>query len=147
MVSQVDYLEIFNNLIVPTINKIQRLSSATLEKALQSHDMTLAEFRIVGLLIGEEKGFSQKQLAKQLGISPPSLSVSIAQLEKKKTIQRISDKDDQRIKRIRVSPHVDLKEIGELIMEFEIAATQGISAKELKTTKRVLMQIIQNVGP
>jgi len=72
-----NYLEYFNSLIISNISKIQRLSSAKLEDSLKEHDLSLSEFRIVGLLLGEERGYSQKDLANLLGITSASLSVSI----------------------------------------------------------------------
>ena len=147
MTSQLNHLKYFNKLLLPIINKIHRLSVPTMEKALKSHDMTLAEFRIVGLLMGEKLGYNQKQLANRLGISPPSLSVSIQRLESKNVIQRVNDKDDKRIKRIRISSHVDFKDIGKLIMDFEGKATIGINERDLEITKRVLNQIVGNINP
>ncbi len=139
------YLAAFNQLILPTISKVQRLLSVNLESEIKHHDLTLAEFRIVGLLMGEEKGYSQKQLAQKLGISAPSLSVSIASLEKKHWIQRISDEEDLRIKRIRVSPQANFAGIADLISTLEGQATKGISQKDLTTTQTVLTKIISNV--
>ncbi len=145
MASQASYLATFNRLILPTISKVQRLLSMSLESEIKHHDLTLAEFRIVGLLMGEEKGFSQKQLAQKLDISAPSLSVSITSLEKKHWIQRISDEEDLRIKRIRVSPQADFSGIADLISTLESQATKGISQKDLATTQTVLTKIISNV--
>jgi len=143
----VDYLAYFNKLIMPSISKIQRLSTPTLEQSLKHHDITLSEFRIVGLLIGEKSGYSQKMLAELLGISPPSLSVSIQGLERKGIIQRICDPTDQRIKRIRLSPQVDFSKISKLIIDLEENATRNISQHDLDITKRVLGQILQNISP
>jgi DNA-binding MarR family transcriptional regulator len=145
MASHTNYLDAFNKLILPTISKLQRLLSMKLESEIKHHDLTLAEFRIVGLLMGEEKGFSQKQLAQKLDISAPSLSVSITSLEKKHWIQRISDEEDLRIKRIRVSPQADFSGIADLISTLESQAIKGISQKDLATTQAVLTKIISNI--
>ena len=67
------YLKAFNRLILPTVSKLQRLLNVPLERAVRSQGLTLSEFRIVGLLMGEEQGYSQKALAQQLGISSPSM--------------------------------------------------------------------------
>jgi DNA-binding MarR family transcriptional regulator len=146
MASHANYLAAFNRLILPTISKVQRLLSVCLESGVKNHDLTLAEFRIVGLLMGEEKGYSQKQLAQKLDISAPSLSVSIASLEKKQWVQRISDEFDLRIKRIRVSPNANFAAIAELITSLESQSTKGISQKDLKTTQTVLNKLIDNIN-
>ncbi len=147
MNSAQDYLASFNQLIVPSISKVQRLLTPLLEKALIKPGISLAEFRIVGILMGEEGGFSQKQLAEKLGISSPSLSVSIAKLEKKQWVVRINDDVDQRIKRIAVAPKANFESIYHLVMALESQATAGISAKDLKTTKRVLETMLKNINP
>lgn len=146
MDNQAGYLAAFNRLILPTISKVQRLMSVSLESAIKPHGLTLAEFRIVGLLMGEQKGYSQKQLASKLDISAPSLSVSIARLEKKQWIQRINDEQDLRIKRIRISTNADFKGVAGLIKLLEGQATHGISQKDLKTTQTVLNKIIKNIN-
>ncbi len=147
MATQAGYLAAFNKLLLPTINKVQRLLAVSLESAIKSHDISLAEFRIVGLLMGEEKGYSQKQLAQKLSISSASLSVSINSLEKKQWIHRINDNLDLRIKRICVDPNADFAGIAQLIMVQEKQATQGINQQDLKTCQKVLSKILLNITP
>jgi len=146
MASHNNYLAAFSKLILPTISKAQRLLSICLESEIKHHDLTLSEFRIVGLLMGEEKGYSQKELAKKLGISAPSLSVSIANLENKHWIERITDAQDLRIKRIKVAADADFAGIANVISALEEQATIGISQKDLKTTQAVLNKIILNIN-
>ncbi len=146
MASQADYLNAFNSLILPSISKVQRLFSIIMESKIKPHDITLAEFRIVGLLMGEEQGFSQKQLAKKLSISSPSLSVSISSLEKKQWLQRINDEHDLRIKRIRIHPDADFSGIANLITLLESQVTKGISKKELQITQKVLSKMMTNIN-
>ena len=146
MASHNNYLAAFSKLILPTISKVQRLLSVCLESEIKHHDLTLAEFRIVGLLMGEEKGYSQKELAKKLAISAPSLSVSIANLENKQWIDRFADEQDLRIKRIRVSPNADFAGIAGVISTLEGQATKGISQQDLKTTQAVLAKILFNIN-
>ena len=147
MDSEQDYLASFNQLMVPSISKIQRLLMPLLEKALKKPGISLAEFRIVGILMGEESGFSQKQLAEKLGISSPSLSVSINKLENKQWVVRINDHQDQRIKRIALAPKANFESIYHLIMALESQATAGITEKDLKTTQRVLEKMLENINP
>jgi DNA-binding MarR family transcriptional regulator len=141
-----NYLAAFNNLIMPMVSKVQRLMSVCLEAEIKQHDLSLAEFRIVGLLMGEDQGYSQKQLAQKLGISAPSLSVSIASLEKKHWVERVADQQDQRIKRIRVSPQANFSSIAQVITSLDKQATKGISQKDLATSHKVLQAIINNVN-
>ena len=146
MASQADYLNAFNSLILPSISKVQRLFSIIMESKIKPHDLTMAEFRIVGLLMGEEQGFSQKQLAQKLSISSPSLSVSIASLDKKQWLQRINDEHDLRVKRVRIHPDADFSGIASLITSLESQATKGISKKDLLVTQKVLSKMMTNIN-
>ncbi len=146
MASQADYLNAFNSLILPSISKVQRLFSIIMESKIKSHEITLAEFRIVGLLMGEEQGFNQKQLAQKLSISSPSLSVSISSLEKKQWLQRINDEHDLRIKRVRIHPDADFSGIANLITLLESQVTKGISKKDLQITQKVLSKMMTNIN-
>lgn len=146
MASHKNYLATFNQLILPAISKVERLTSAALESEIKHHDLTLSEFRIVGILMGEEQGYSQKQLAEKLNISAPSLSVSITNLEFKNWIERISDEHDLRVKRIKISAQADFAAISQLIYSLEKQVTKGISEKDLKTTLLVLEKITLNIN-
>lgn len=144
MANQNAYLDAFNQLVLPTISKVQRLISAVLEVEIKQHDLTLAEFRIVGLLMGEESGVSQKALAAKLDISAPSLSATIASLETKQWIIRVNDETDLRVKRIKIHPKADFSSIANVITALEGQATKGISQKDLNTTHATLNKIISN---
>lgn len=144
MANQNAYLDAFNQLVLPTISKVQRLISAVLEVEIKQHDLTLAEFRIVGLLMGEESGVSQKALAAKLDISAPSLSATIASLETKQWIIRVNDETDLRVKRIKIHPKADFSSIANVITALEGQATKGISQKDLITTHATLNKIISN---
>lgn len=145
MASHNKYLAAFNQLVLPTISKVQRLMGAVLETEIKQHDLTMAEFRIVGLLMGEDKGLMQKTLAAKLDISAPSLSATIASLEAKKWIQRINDETDLRVKRIQIHAKADFSSIANVITLLEGQATKGISQKDLKTTHATLNKIILNI--
>lgn len=145
MASHNKYLAAFNQLVLPTISKVQRLMGAVLETEIKQHDLTMAEFRIVGLLMGEDKGLMQKTLAAKLDISAPSLSATIASLEAKKWIQRINDETDLRVKRIQIHAKADFSSIANVITSLEGLATKGISQKDLKTTHATLNKIILNI--
>ncbi len=145
MASHNKYLAAFNQLVLPTISKVQRLMGAVLETEIKQHDLTMAEFRIVGLLMGEDKGLMQKTLAAKLDISAPSLSATIASLEAKKWIQRINDETDLRVKRIQIHAKADFSSIANVITSLEGQATKGISQKDLKTTHATLNKIILNI--
>lgn len=51
----------------------------------------------------KEDGYSQKELARQLGVKPPTVTVSIQRLEKSGLLIRKQDEKDQRVSRIYLS--------------------------------------------
>ncbi len=141
----INYLARFSRLTTPSISKLQRQLSSSLEVKLKPLNISLSEFRIIGLLMGENKGLSQKELAQKLFISSPSVSVAMTKLEKKEWVVRVQDKDDQRVKRICLKSGVDFAEIDELLNMLESDLTSGISLSDLDTTKRVLKTMQNNL--
>lgn len=139
-------LDQFNSLILSNITKIQRLYSIKLNQKLSEINLTLSEFRIVGLLLGEEAGYSQKELANLLGITAASLSTSIQKLSAKEVIHQINDPDDKRIKRILIKPQLDFSKIHNILNQLEAEAILDISDEDLTTAKHVLQQILKNIS-
>ncbi len=141
----INYLARFSRLTAPSISKLQRQLSSSLEVMLKPLNISLSEFRIIGLLMGEDKGLSQKELAQKLFISPPSVSVAMTKLEKKDWVERVQDMEDQRVKRIRLKSSVDFAEIDALLNKLESDLVCGISPADLETTKRVLNTMQDNL--
>ncbi len=134
----------YDELLLSKISKLSRLAPKVMEKPLSSIDISIQEFRIVGLLIGEE-GISQKDLAKKLSVKPSTLSVAIRKLEGKGYIDREVSMADKRVNYLTLNDDVDLTEAINVVRDFEGELTIGITKKDVETTKKVLNKMLKNL--
>ncbi|MDD5803363.1 MAG: MarR family transcriptional regulator [Clostridia bacterium] len=92
-------------------------------------------------------GCSQKELAKELGVKPPTVTVSIQRLEKAGIIIRKQDEKDQRVSRIYLSEEGRsiIKEGMRMAKEGEQQLLAGFSESELCLMRRFCVQIKENI--
>lgn len=98
-------------------------------------------------LLDEEKELSQREITEKLHIKASTVTVSLKRLEQAGLVERMADKKDRRITRIRLTAR------GEEVCragrkknaELEAAYTKGFSESEVCLLKRFLLQIIQNM--
>lgn len=133
-------------LLVSRSSQVQRLGQRWLEPRLAAHGITFAEMRITGLLLGDDDGVTQKELAARLGVRPATLSVALTNLESKGVIERVGDPEDARVRRVRVVAQPSkLGAVRALLHELEVRAVEGISERDLKTARRVLARVVENL--
>ena len=132
-------------LIITQSTQLVRRGSKILEKQLLPKGITFQEFRIAGLLVGEED-ITQKDLAEKLSVRPATLSVAISKLEERGIVKREPSDLDKRANYLRLTPSSNFTEMTEILGAFEKKISQGISAKDLKTTRRVLGQLLDNLS-
>lgn len=121
------------------------MATALLEARLADLGITLAQFRVVGALLGETVGVSQKTLAQRLRLEAPTLSVTITKLVTAGVLERVADPDDGRAWRVRIAARSAVSDVMKVVAAAESQATRGVSAADLETTKRVLAQITTNL--
>jgi DNA-binding MarR family transcriptional regulator len=132
-------------LIISQSTQLVRRGSKILEKELLPKGITFQEFRIAGLLIDEED-ITQKDLAEKLSVRPATLSVAISKLEDRGVVKREPSDLDKRANFLRLTPSSNFTEMTEILSAFEKKISQGISAKDLKTTRKVLGQLLDNLA-
>jgi DNA-binding MarR family transcriptional regulator len=132
-------------LIISQSTQLVRRGSKILEKELLPKGITFQEFRIAGLLVDEED-ITQKDLAEKLSIRPATLSVAISKLEDRGVVKREPSDLDKRANFLRLTPSSNFTEMTEILSAFEKKISQGISAKDLKTTRKVLGQLLDNLA-
>lgn len=95
----------------------------------------------------KEDGYSQKELARQLGVKPPTVTVSIQRLEKSGLLIRKQDEKDQRVSRIYLSPEGRkiIKEGMKMAREGEQYIFAGFSESEICLMRRFCAQIKENI--
>ena len=135
------------DLLVSRVSRAQRLGQRWLEPRLAALGITFAEMRITGLLLGEDEGVTQKDLADRLGVRPATLSTALSTLEAKGVVERVADPADARIKRVRVAKRPsELGRVRAILDALEARAVDGIGARDLKTAQRVLRRVAENLG-
>lgn len=94
-----------------------------------------------------EGRLSQKELAKKMGITPPSMTVALRKLEAMGYILRKADPADQRIIRIELSDRGKecTEELKNIMQEMEELLYQGISYEERLFMKRLFLEMRKNL--
>lgn len=132
--------------VLGVVAQLERLTRLWLEPRLARQDITYAEFRIVGLLLGDRPVTAQSELAADLGIRSATLSVSLTELERKGLVTRVPDANDARIKRVKASgAQGQFNGVFDDIRELHEVALAGASTEDLAATQRVLALAIDNL--
>jgi DNA-binding MarR family transcriptional regulator len=132
-------------LIISQSTQLVRRGSKILEKELLPKGITFQEFRIAGLLVDEED-ITQKDLAEKLSVRPATLSVAISKLEDRGVVKRVPSNLDKRANYLRLTPSSNFTEMTQILGAFEKKISLGISAQDLRTTRRVLGQLLDNLS-
>ena len=135
----------YSDLMISLLGQVSRKNGQLLGNRLESEGVSLQEFRIIGLLIGET-GCNQKELAKKLSVQPATLSVAINKLEKRGLIERKTSPTDKRVNYLTLSDEIDFTKMDEVIVDVEERMTAGIKAKDLETAKKVIRKMVQNLN-
>ncbi len=99
------------------------------------------------LALQNSEVLSQKELARRLNVTPPSITSAIQKMEKTGFIKRKPDESDQRVMRLGLTEKgagcIDhVKRVAE---QMDQLMFQGISLEEKLLFRRILMQIFQNL--
>ena len=95
----------------------------------------------------KNNGMAQKEIAKKLGITPPSMTVMIKKLEGEGYIVKKQDEKDQRMTRIFITEKG--KEIAHhmesVLKTLEQEAFANMSEEEIMLLRRLLIQMKENL--
>ena len=94
-----------------------------------------------------EGGLSQRELAKRIGVTPPSMTVALKKLEKQGYILREQDEKDQRITRIQISKQglQCLDGLWGMMQSLESGLYEGISEEEKEAMRVTLLKMRKNL--
>lgn len=89
----------------------------------------------------------QKEIARRLGVKPPSMTVLLRKLEKKKLVIRRQDEQDQRVYWISLTEEGRryINTVKETMRKLDAAMFEGILPEERLLLRRLLMQIRDNL--
>ncbi|PCJ47572.1 MAG: hypothetical protein COA99_00760 [Moraxellaceae bacterium] len=134
----------YNGLLISAVSKLARITGKAIEKPLERFGVSLQEFRITGLLMGE-KPINQKELAKMLSVKPATLSVAVNKLEEKGVLERRVSAEDKRVNYLALCEGLDFSEIEGVLITAEKKMLTGISEKDIDTTRETLKKMILNL--
>ena len=115
---------------------------------LRMEDMELNPSQAGILFILNSHGrLSQRQLAQKIGITPPSMTVTLRKLEEHGFIHKEPDEKDQRIIRIRLSEAGKecIEKLKSIMDEMEEILYQGFSVEEKLLFRRLLLAMRENL--
>lgn len=99
------------------------------------------------MTLSKKGGLSQRQVAKAIGVTPPSITVSLQKMEKQGYIMRKPDEKDQRIIRIEITDKgrecVVLVE--KVVKQVDDILFEDMSAEEKMLFRRLLLQMNENL--
>ncbi len=128
-------------LVMPAVARLDRLAYRWLEQRLarQPQPLTIAEFRIVGILLGEPEGLSQRDIAKRLGVRPPTVAVALPRLQAAGVIDRAQDPADARALRVRLTATpAQLEPVFRLVYELENLIFDELTAEQSEALRKSL---------
>lgn len=130
------YIKMLNDLIVREANS-----------QLQAHNLTVSQARMLTVLHTAPGGeCALKELESHLRVAQPTIAGLASRLEKKGLIISVSDPDDRRVKRIRLTDagRQLCLSAGEHIAHYEKQLTAGLTDEEQRLFVSLLARVYQN---
>ena len=100
------------------------------------------------ILLDEQEGMSQREISQELGISPPTVAVSVKRLEKSGLVERREDEQDLRRSRIFLTERgkETIQDIKTCVEEKEALVFRGFRESARCLMNRFFDQMIENLG-
>jgi DNA-binding MarR family transcriptional regulator len=135
--------------VMPLLTKASRLGFAALAPKLAAAGVSLADFRLVGALLGEPNGLSQRELSARLEVRPPTVSAAVDKLVAAGLLERLASPTDARAVSVRLAKDASRRGLGaalEHVEALEGQALQGFSVAEKKLLASLLERVVRNLG-
>lgn len=123
-----------------------RVFARSLEQRITAHGVTIGQWRFLRELWRED-GITQRELSERLSMREPSTVAAVRSLEASGLVRRERDTCDRRKIRIHLTPRARRlrKPLLRHVRDVNAIATEGVSKQELETTRRVLLQLMDNL--
>jgi len=118
------------DLVVVRLWALQVLFDARLSHELAAVGLTRAEFRLVGEVMSAPEGVRQGELARRLGVRPPTVSAALTRLEASGVVVRTRDPDDPRARRVTLAPGAPLVPGVEVLERLDADLVQALEPGE-----------------
>ena len=112
----------------------------------QEFDLNRSQAAIL-FTLHRRKSISQKELARELNMTAPSITSAIQKMEREKYITRETDKSDQRVMRLTLTEKGKscIKGVYTVAEQMEELMFRGMTREEILLFKRLLFQIRDNL--
>ncbi len=127
---------------------LAELAMMSIQPVLKDQGITMSMFDLLGGVRGCGKKATQAEIARRLGISPVSLSETIATALKKGLVEQMASARDGRVKLLRLTSEGSLKlnRVLAAVNQMEQKMVKGIEPKELRTAVLVLETAGKNLA-
>ncbi|MFP4089186.1 MAG: MarR family winged helix-turn-helix transcriptional regulator [Cyclobacteriaceae bacterium] len=134
------------NSLSMVMGKASRLLTNRISKNLSEHNVTAEQWMLLASL-WRKNGQTQQALAEVSNKNKASITHLIDNLEKRQLVTRHADESDRRNKIIYLTPEGERlqEELASIVKKTTKAMTRGIDKKDLKVSKQVMKQIIENL--
>ncbi len=105
---------------------------ARLARELVALKLSVADFRLIGEVMGAPAGLRQSELSRRLGVTAPTVSAAVSRLERAGVLRRRVDPDDPRAKRVYLSEAAPLEPGLEVLQRLDALLRAGLSAADRK---------------
>ena len=117
-----------------------------LEMRLSKYDLVKGQANLL-ILIRDNDGVTQNELAELVGIKDSSMSVRLDKLERNGYIVRETDSENLKRKRIYITPEGKTASIQcrKILREYEEKLYEGFSAKDKKQFQKYISKLLENI--
>ena len=133
--------------IITVMNQVMHMEMKSASQLLKQYDLKTWQAGIL-FALHHNSGLSQRELAKKMRLTPPTITAGIQKMEKRGLIVRRSDAQDQRIMRLYLTDKAEecIEQIQEVIRQMEEMLIQGFTLEEKILLRRFLLQILENLN-
>ncbi len=97
------YSKELSDLLVDSFNLVNQLEKNRL-KGIKNVDLSISELHVIEAIGSDDKGTSIREIARNLDITMPSVTVATNKLERKGLVTKIQDEEDRRVVRVVLTP-------------------------------------------
>ena len=108
----------------------------------------IATYRPILMMLSFQDGLTQLDIAKNINMAPPTISLTLQKMEASKLVRREEDPEDKRQVRIYITDEgrkLD-QEMRKIIQKMESIALVDVSAQEQKVVEEILEKTICNLS-
>lgn len=128
------------------MHQLMHLSRYQTVKRMEDMELNPSQAGILFILNSQGR-LSQRELAQKIGITPPSMTVTLRKLEERGFIKKEPDERDQRILRICLSSAGEecIERLKSIMEDMEEILYRGFSVEERLLFRRLLLAMRENM--